>query len=84
VAIQETALQALGPSGGRMRDARRTNLGAEKGGERVANYINSMIMEVALLARSLGKGDVHSLEFEDLASLTLETSLISGVKLAGE
>ena len=31
-----------------------------------------------------GKGDVHSLEFEDLAALTIEASLISGVRLAGE
>ena len=36
--------------------------------ERVANYINSMTMEIALLARSLGKSDVHSLEPEDLAA----------------
>jgi methylamine---glutamate N-methyltransferase subunit C len=84
VAIQETALMALSTSTGPARGARRSNLGADKGGERIANYINSMIMEVALLARSLGKGDVHSLEFEDLAALTLEASLVSGVNLAGE
>jgi methylamine---glutamate N-methyltransferase subunit C len=54
------------------------------GGERVAKFINSITMEVALLARSLGKGDVHSLEYEDLSALTIEASLMSGVRLSGE
>jgi hypothetical protein len=53
-------------------------------GIKVAKFINSMTMEIALLARSLGKGDVHSLEYEDLSALTLEASLMSGVRLAGE
>jgi hypothetical protein len=52
-------------------------------GIRVAKFINSMTMEIALLARSLGKGDVHSLEYEDLSALTLEASMMSGVRLAG-
>jgi methylamine---glutamate N-methyltransferase subunit C len=84
VAIQETALVALGASTRPARGTGPSSLSAQKGGELIANYINSIIMEVALLARSLGKGDVHSLEFEDLAALTLEASLISGVNLAGE
>ncbi len=84
IAIQESALVAMGSSALSRRERGGPTSEAERGGERVAKYINSMIMEVALLARSLGKGDVHSLEFEDLAALTLEASLISGVKLAGE
>ena len=51
--------------------------------ERVANYINSMTMEMALLARSLGKSDVHSLEPEDLAALTIEASAMARVPLVG-
>ena len=51
--------------------------------ERVANYINSMTMEIALLARSLGKSDVHSLEPEDLAALTIEASAMARVPLVG-
>jgi glutamate synthase domain-containing protein 2 len=84
VAIQESALVALGSTAASKKSGARSTSDIERGGQRVAKYINSMIMEVALLARSLGKGDVHSLEFEDLAALTLEASLISGVRLAGE
>jgi hypothetical protein len=40
-------------------------------------------MEMALLARSVGKSDVHSLEPEDLAALTMEASLMTKVPLAG-
>ncbi len=55
---------------------------AEAGG-RVANFLNGCTMEAALLARSLGKGDIHSLEPEDLAALTLEASAMARVPLAG-
>ncbi|CAI8003391.1 Glutamate synthase large subunit-like protein [Geodia barretti] len=44
-----------------------SRLDPDEGAERVANFINSMTMEMTLLTRSLGKGDVHSLEPEDLA-----------------
>ena len=52
-------------------------------GGRVANFLNGCTMEAALLARSLGKGDIHSLEPEDLAALTLEASAMARVPLAG-
>jgi glutamate synthase domain-containing protein 2 len=58
-------------------------LDPEEGAERVANLLNSMTMELALLTRSLGKGDVHSLEPEDLAALTIEASAMAQVPLAG-
>ena len=58
-------------------------LDPEEGAERVANFINSMTMEMALLTRSLGKGDVHSLEPEDLAALTIEASAMAQVPLVG-
>ena len=58
-------------------------LDPDEAAERVANYINSMTMEMALLTRSLGKGDVHSLEPEDLAALTIEASAMARVPLAG-
>ena len=58
-------------------------LDPEAGAERVANFINSMTMELALLTRSLGKGDVHSLEPEDLAALTIEASAMARIPLAG-
>ena len=58
-------------------------LDPDEAAERVANYLNSMTMELALLTRSLGKGDVHSLEPEDLAALTIEASAMARVPLVG-
>jgi len=58
-------------------------LDPDEAAERVANFINSMTMEMALLTRSLGKGDVHSLEPEDLAALTIEASAMAQIPLVG-
>ena len=58
-------------------------LDPDEGAERVANFLNSMTMEMALLTRSLGKSDVHSLEPEDLAALTIEASAMARVPLVG-
>ncbi len=58
-------------------------LDPDEAAERVANFLNSMTMEMALLTRSLGKGDVHSLEPEDLAALTIEASAMAGIPLVG-
>ena len=58
-------------------------LDPDEGAERVANLINAMTMEAALLTRSLGKADVHSLEPEDLAALTIEASAMAQIPLAG-
>ena len=58
-------------------------LDPDEGAERVANFLNSMTMEMALLTRSLGKGDVHSLEPEDMAALTLEASAMAQIPLVG-
>ena len=58
-------------------------LDPDEGAERVANFLNSMTMEMALLTRSLGKSDVHSLEPEDLAALTVEASAMARIPLAG-
>ncbi len=58
-------------------------LDPDEAAERVANFLNSMTMEMALLTRSLGKSDVHSLEPEDLAALTMEASAMARVPLVG-
>tara|TARA_Y100000590_G_scaffold118532_1_gene135624 strand:+ start:5927 stop:7225 length:1299 start_codon:yes stop_codon:yes gene_type:complete len=58
-------------------------LDPDEGAERVANFLNAMTMEMSLLTRSLGKGDVHSLEPEDLAALTIEASAMAQVPLVG-
>ena len=58
-------------------------LDPDEGAERVANFINSITMEAALLTRSLGKGNIHSLEPEDLAALTIEASAMARIPLVG-
>ena len=69
IATQDPALEA--------------RLDPDEGAERVANFLNSMTMELALLTRSLGKGDVRSLEPEDMAALTIEASAMAQIPLAG-
>lgn len=51
--------------------------------ERVENFVNSMVMEMTLLAKACGKGDVHNLEPEDLRALTIEAAAMARVPLAG-
>ena len=51
--------------------------------ERVANLLRVMTAEIQMLARACGKSDVHHLEPEDMAALTLEASAICGIPLAG-
>jgi glutamate synthase domain-containing protein 2 len=58
-------------------------LPVEEAAERVANFINSMTMEIQMLARACGKNNVHDLEPEDLRALTLEASFITGIPVVG-
>jgi glutamate synthase domain-containing protein 2 len=53
------------------------------GARRVANYLRALTMEVTTLARACGKSDVHHLEPEDLAALTVEAAAMARVPLAG-
>ena len=50
---------------------------------RVYNYLHTMALELQLLARACGKTNVHSLEPEDLAALTMEASALAKVPLTG-
>ena len=43
----------------------------------------TMALELQLLARACGKTNVHSLEPEDLAALTMEASALAKVPLTG-
>lgn len=52
-------------------------------GRRLANYLAVMTMEVQTLARANGKSNIHNLEPEDLAALTVEAAAMAGVPLAG-
>src|SRR6202023_1657285 len=58
-------------------------LDINEGAERVRNFLHAMTLEIQMLARSCGKSDVHHLEPEDMAALTLEASAICGLPLVG-
>ncbi|HYF49085.1 MAG TPA: FMN-binding glutamate synthase family protein [Planctomycetota bacterium] len=58
-------------------------LQAEWGARRLRNYLNVLNMELATLARACGKSNVHHLEPEDLAALTVEAAAMAKVPLAG-
>jgi methylamine---glutamate N-methyltransferase subunit C len=55
----------------------------EVGARRVRNYLKTLNMELTMIARACGKQDVHHLEREDLAALTIEAAAMAGVPLAG-
>jgi len=61
----------------------RKRLDPDKAAERVYNFLHTLTMEAQLLARACGKTNIHSLEPEDLAALTMEASAMCKVPLAG-
>lgn len=52
-------------------------------GRRLANYLNVLVLEAQTLARACGKNDLRNLEPEDLVALTVESSAMARVPLAG-
>ena len=52
--------------------------------QRVVNVAKSVAMEVTMLARACGKSNVANMEPEDLRSLSIEVSRVTGVPLAGK
>ena len=61
----------------------RKRLVVEDAAHSVYNFLTAMTMELQMLARACGKTNVHSLEPEDLAALTVEASAMARVPLAG-
>lgn len=61
----------------------RKRLNPDEGAERVYNFLHTLTMECQMMARACGKTNVHSLEPEDLAALTMEASAMAMVPLAG-
>jgi glutamate synthase domain-containing protein 2 len=55
----------------------------ETGARLLQNYLTVMVLELQTLARACGKSDVHNLEPEDMAALTIEAAAMAGVPLAG-
>jgi glutamate synthase domain-containing protein 2 len=58
-------------------------LEVEPAADRVTNFLNSMTMELQMVARACGKSNVHDLEPEDLRALTIEAAIMSGCPLVG-
>jgi glutamate synthase domain-containing protein 2 len=54
-----------------------------KAGQRLANYLGVLTLELQTLARANGKSHVRNLEPEDLVALTVEAAAMAGVPLAG-
>ena len=61
----------------------RKRLEVDEAAERVYNLLTAMTMELQMLARACGKTNVHSLEPEDLAALTVEAAAMAKVPLTG-
>jgi methylamine---glutamate N-methyltransferase subunit C len=61
----------------------RKRLVVDEAAGRVYNLLTAMTMELQMLARACGKTNVHSLEPEDLAALTVEAAAMAKVPLAG-
>ena len=61
----------------------RARLDPDEAAERVYNFLHTLTIEAQLFARACGKTNIHSLEPEDLAALTMESSAMAGVPLAG-
>jgi len=61
----------------------RARLDPDAAAERVYNFLHCLAIECQMMARACGKTDVHSLEPEDLAALTMEASALAMVPLAG-
>ncbi|MEM4525554.1 MAG: glutamate synthase-related protein [Methanothermobacter sp.] len=61
----------------------RKRLDYVEGGKRVARYIEAMTEELCMLTQQAGNTDVRKLEKDDLRALNLETSALTGVKIAG-
>lgn len=53
------------------------------GARRVKNYLKTLNMELTTIARACGKQNVHHLEREDLAALTIEAAAMARLPLAG-
>ena len=61
----------------------RQRLDPDEAAIRVYNFLHTLTIEAQLFARACGKTNIHSLEPEDLAALTMEASACAQVPMAG-
>ncbi len=59
------------------------DISADEHGAAVENFIKACTGEVSMMARCSGKTNIHSLEPEDLRSITLVTAEATGIPLIG-
>ncbi len=73
--------------GGRIDDENKMQFSAdytlEEYRESALNFLIASSGEASMMARGVGKTNIHSLEPEDLRSITLETSQATGIPLIG-
>ena len=60
----------------------RKRLDPDAASERVYNFLHTLAIECQMMARACGKTNIHSLEPEDLAALTMEASACAQVPIA--
>lgn len=58
-------------------------LDPDVGARWMTNYLKALTMELTAVARACGKSNVHHLERDDLAALTIEAAAMAKVPLAG-
>jgi glutamate synthase domain-containing protein 2 len=61
----------------------RRRLDYLEAGKRVSRYIEAMTEEAVMLTQQAGNTDILKLEKDDLRALTVESSALTGVKMAG-
>lgn len=62
----------------------RKRLNVKVASARITNYLKSVVEELKMFTQLSGKTSVRNLEKEDLRALTLEASMMTGVKLVGQ
>lgn len=62
----------------------RKRLNVKVASVRVANYLRSVVEELKMFTQLSGKTSIRNLEKEDLRALSLEASMMTGVKLVGQ
>ena len=79
-----TATRACAPWASRRRiPSSSRGSSPEVGARWMTNYLKALTMELTAIARACGKSNVHHLERDDLAALTVEAAAMAQVPLAG-
>ena len=58
-------------------------LDIDEAAEGVYNFLTAMNEEIKVICASLGKRDIRELQWDDLQSLTIDVSAMTGLPLVG-